>query len=242
MNNNIVEDEDLIYNTSKRVPICICVNASAMENEKAHISNVLSEVKKGIDGLYSKIEESDMIRDCAEVSIISFDNTATVIQDYTCYSKYNQENVLTIKDTNNGFSDLGSGINCALDLLQARKQLYNAHGVGYSKPWLIVITDTKPITKENKKSISAAAKKTLTLEKQNKITTITINVSGETINVDGVKKKDKVINLSKSIEPHVTNKSKLTDLFDWLGNSIDTLAFENEIKLDFSGLTDWEDI
>lgn len=245
MNNNFVEDEDLIYNTSKRIPICICVDTSCTDTNKSAVSNILSDVKKGLDELYKIIDDSDMIRDCAEVSIVTFDLSSNVVQDYTCSSKYNQ-NISLVPNATYGKSDLGAGIVKSLDLLQSRKQLYNAHGVGYSQPWLVVITDGKPVTKENKKSIKTAAKKTMSLEKSKKLTTITINVSGEGVNnsavVDGKNAKDNSIKLSKSISPQLINNNKIVNFFNWLGKSIDTLAFENEIKLDFSGLTDWEDI
>ncbi|MFI3252109.1 MAG: hypothetical protein R3Y60_03095 [bacterium] len=245
MNNNIVDDEDLMYNTAKRVPICICVNSSATETEKNHVSEVLNEVKKGVDSLYAKIEESDNLRDCAEISVVSFGNTPDVAQDYTCLSNYNQGLNFVVKDTTSS-GDLGVGINCALDLLQNRKQIYNAHGVGYYQPWLIVINDGKQTLKEHKKSVTLAAKKTLSLEKSKKITIITINISSLVSSNDGAdggkKSKDKSIKLSKTIEPQVINKNKIAHFFEWLGHSIDTVAFENEIKLDFSGLTDWEDI
>ncbi len=247
MNNNLVEDENLIYNTSKRVPICVCVNTSAFDMEKNHINDVLNEVKKGLEQLYKIIEESDMIRESAEVSVISFDNQPIVLQDYRCDGNFipGSDLPLKIQDANDGRSDLGKGVMCALDLLQNRKQLYNVHGVGYYQPWLIVISDGKPTIKEYAKSMKVAAKNTLKLEKTKKLTVITINISGEA-SADssdcGKKSKDKSINLSKNIEPQLINKNKIAHFFDWLGQSIDTVAFENEIKLDFSGLTDWEDI
>ena len=39
---------------------------------------------------------------------------------------------------------MGSAIHKALDMIQARKAPYRAHGVTYYRPWVFMITDGEP--------------------------------------------------------------------------------------------------
>ncbi len=248
--NNIVEDEYLMYNTSPRIPVCVCIDTSATIAETPVMEQVLGQVEKGINSLYAKVMADDMVCNCAEVAVVAYGDNVSVVQDYTCTSKYNNEIKIPVTNTVTGAGDIGSGINESLELLQRRKQLYNAHGVDYYRPWLIVITDGKPVRKEFKKSVALAKKKTLLLEKTQKITLITIylNTSEGTEFADLTlaeitkKSKDKKVMFSKTIDSQIIGISKISRFFDWLSDSVSKLSFENDIKLDFSGLTDWEDI
>ncbi len=248
--NNIVEDEYLMYNTSPRIPISVCVDTSATANEGKVVENILAQIEKGINNLYKKVIDNDMIRDCAEIAVVSYSDNVSVVQDYTCTSKYAKKINIPVNHTLSGSGDVGNGVIQALDLLENRKRLYKSHGVDYYRPWLIIISDGKPASKESKKNVAVARKRTTTLEKQNKLTILTIYInSNESTDVtnDVLAEITKQLNdknnmLSKNIDPQIIGVNKIAHFFDWLCNSISKLAFENEIKLDFSGLTDWEDI
>ncbi len=248
--NNILEDEYLMYNTSSRVPICFCVDTSATAADSPAWQNALSQIEKGINSLYTKVREDDMICNCVEVAAVGYNDSSQKIQDYTCTSKYADKVSIPLSSTMTGSGDVGLGILQSLDLLQNRKQLYNAHGVDYYKPWLILIADGKPIRKEFKKNVALARKKTLGLEKTQKLTVVTIyiniNESNDVSNtaLAEMKKqsKNKKVTFSKVVDPQILGVNKIPTFFDWLGNSVSKFAFENEFKLDFSGLTDWEDI
>lgn len=248
--NNIVDDEYLMYNTSPRVPVCVCIDTSATIAESPVVSNILSQVEKGVNAFYTKMMEDDMVCNCAEVAVVSYGDTVSVVQDYMCTSKFQQEIKIPVTNTMTGSGDMGSGVLESLELLQSRKQAYNAHGVDYYRPWLVVITDGKPNRKELKKNLVLAQKKLLGLEKSQKITVITLYINGNEgtelsdITLAEITKKsnDKKIQLSKVVSPQIIGTSKIGRFFDWLADSVRKFAFENDIKLDFSGLTDWEDI
>lgn len=248
--NNIIEDEYLMYNTSSRVPVCICIDSSATVAETPIMENILAQVEKGIKSFYAKVMADDMVCNCVEVAVVSYGDTVTTVQDYTCTSKYSNEVKIPVNSTVTGAGDIGTGITKALDLLELRKSAYNAHGVDYYRPWLIVITDGKEVRKEFKKSVALAKKKTLGLEKEKKLTLVTVYLNGNegtdaadrTLAEITKKSKDKKVLFSKNIEPQILGISKISRLFDWLTDNVSKLAFENEIKLDFSSLTDWEDI
>lgn len=74
-----------------------------------------------------------------EVAIVSFDSSVSLVQDFVTVDKFQPP---TLKA--NGQTFMGTAINKALDMVQARKETYKAHGVLYYRPWVFMITDGEP--------------------------------------------------------------------------------------------------
>ncbi|MFI3328916.1 MAG: hypothetical protein R3Y05_00365 [bacterium] len=231
-------NEDLIYNTSSRLPMCFCIDTTL---EKS----VLTQIELGLISMHNYIGKKDGLRESSEVAIVTFDNLSAVLHDYMSYEQFKGIELNNSK-LGSDFGDVSSGITNSIDLLQKRKKLYNVHGVDYYKPWLVIITDGKPIPKICKKKTAAARKKLLALEKSNKLTIVTIYINDDSLNCNltdiNLKMKEKIVKFSKKVEPQVIRKNKIINFFTWFTKSIETTAFTDEIKLDFTGLTDWEDI
>ncbi len=231
-------NEDLIYNTASRIPICFCVDTTLEKN-------VLIEIEKSMMSMHSYMKDRDAVREGTEVAVVSFDNLSKVVFDYKCYDQFDGIE-LNNNHLGSDFGDVASGIINSIDLLSTRKKLYNAHGVEYYKPWLVIITDGKPIPKICRKKTLAARKKLLALEKAKKVTIINIYLNDDSIssNLTDItnKMKEKTGKLSKAFEPQIIRQNKIDNFFKWFAKAIELTAVSDEIKLDFTGLTDWEDI
>lgn len=255
MNNNLAEDQELIYNTSKRIPVCICVDvgakASAEQGSRfgeANVSEILSQVEEGIRVMYRVMKKSDMVRESAEVAVVGFSKDVTLFQGFTGTSTFSKVEI-PVQTQIDESTNIGAGVLCGLDMFQKRKQIYGSHGVDYHTPWLVLVTSEKDMNKDLKQNVEVAKKQTLLLEKQNKLTMITVYIdSNDKVEIDpknvklGKKQKSFHVELSKNNQFQIVTKNKIVDFFEWLGKSINTKAFDNEIRLDFSGLIDWEDI
>ncbi len=245
-----IDDEDLIYNTSSRIPISLCIDTSTTQADASSVAKVVGKIQQGILELYKQINDSEEVKDSTELNIVTFNNKVDVVQDYTIASKFDESKLkLTTSNVEAGSTDLGSGILKSLELLNIRKQLYNNHGVEYYQPWLIVLTSGKSSGKEFKKNMALARKSTLKLEKEKRLIVLTIyindgkgDLSQKNLEQLAKNSKKRESKISNNIQTQIISSAKIGQFFEWLSKSIRTLSFDNDIKIDFSGLTDWEDI
>jgi uncharacterized protein YegL len=88
--------------------------------------------------------KNDLIKDPlasrrVEVAVVTFDNIINVAQDFITADKF-EPPLLTAQ----GQTFMGTAINSALDMIQARKAHYRANGIAYYRPWIFMITDGEP--------------------------------------------------------------------------------------------------
>jgi Uncharacterized protein encoded in toxicity protection region of plasmid R478, contains von Willebrand factor (vWF) domain len=86
-----------------------------------------------------------------EVAIVTFDSTVRVEQDFVTADQF-QPPTLTAQ----GLTHTGSAIHKALDMIQARKAQYRAHGIAFYRPWVFMITDGEPQGEEDRVVAQAA--------------------------------------------------------------------------------------
>jgi uncharacterized protein YegL len=74
-----------------------------------------------------------------EVAVVTFDNDVKIAQDFVTADQFEPPTL-----TAQGQTYMGSAIQKALDLIQARKATYRQNGVAYYRPWVFMITDGEP--------------------------------------------------------------------------------------------------
>ncbi len=244
-NNMYFGDDDLILNTSSRVPVCLCIDTSGSMNQKdeTNVSRI-NRVKAGIKRLYQDMEENDMTRYSAEIAIVGFSTTPYVVQDFKTIDMLETRDV-KLETHNKG--DLGKGVLKALELLQKRKEMYKQNGIDYYQPWLIIMTDGRPTGDENvMQDLKRAQEQVLQLEKDKKLTVITIFIGRMEENVDLSKidsKADEYLSGFSRKEPiQLSSGKKFSQFFEWLGKSVSVATGNANFELDFAGLTDWDEI
>ena len=157
-----VRKEDLFENPAQRVPICLCLDTSGSMNiieggtyhatgetiyRDGHTFSVatggktrLMELQKGIELFYESVSSDVNARDSAELSIVTFDDTAKCLTEFSNINPHMEVPQLTTGDN----TCLGEGVLLALDNLEARKKEYQNAGVDYYQPWLVLMTDGAP--------------------------------------------------------------------------------------------------
>lgn len=128
-------EDDLITNTSSRLPVCLCLDISgSMQKDDA-----ISALNEGVSAFYDAIRADEQARNSCEIAIVTFNSEVTVAEEFSTVDK--KEKVCFKAE---GGTALAHAVNKALDLLEERKNSYKANGVDYYQPWLVIITDGKP--------------------------------------------------------------------------------------------------
>jgi uncharacterized protein YegL len=133
-----------------------------------------------------------------------------------------------------GSTNLGAGVNLALDLLARRKDEYKRAGIDYFQPWLVLMTDGQPTTNEH----IAAASRTCTMEQQGKLVVfpVAIGLAADLPTLGMFSNKQQALRL-KGLS--------FRDFFQWLSKSVSRVSQSRpgeRIQLDVAGIKGWAEI
>lgn len=127
--------KDLLENTSDRVIICICVDASMSMIQKGRKKNVDAGIKKFIQFC----KEDTYAKDSVELCIITFGgDKAEIVQPFANVKSASFDGIHP-----NGNTPLGSAVLQAVNMIKERKEIINEYGRSAYKPWLIIMSDGK---------------------------------------------------------------------------------------------------
>lgn len=232
-------DQDLIDNSATRLPICLCIdvsdtmsyilpNTGFVESGETGIDEEgnpivyghggITRIQKLIEGLNKFKDEliADVVaRTSAEICIVSFSNSAECLTEFCSADKFEVPEIST-----GGMTDMGSGVNLALDKLEERKNLYKELGIDYYQPMLVLFSDGA--ANGDKSVFYEASRRACDMVNNRKLTCLPI-----AIGVDDDSNSEEVssaINCLKSFSPKNSPKSlnaiKFTDFFEWLSKSV----------------------
>ena len=256
MAKDIIRIQDLLDNPDTHVPVCLCLDTSGsmmttvggtLTGRKKFIDGTeydvvtggitrLETLQKGIQLFYDAIYEDESARYAAEISIVTFDDEARVLTDFSRV-EYNDVRepvpVLMTKDR----TALGAGVNCALDRLEQRKQEYKDKGVDYYQPWLVIMTDGE--NNGSAQELDRARRRIHDLVKDNKLSVYPFIIGTD----EGI---GTLASLSPKQKPMKIEVTQMKGLFRWLGKSIanvssGSLGTFKPITLDEFEVTGWDE-
>lgn len=231
MNNfDLVRKQDLINNPTARVPICLCLDTSASMGAIIDPENTrptgetywkdgqqwdvveggtsrIQKLKEGVESFYDAIKQDPVAKYSAEISIVTFDDSADCILDFA-----NIERQTEIPELNpDGETAMGEGVNLALDLLEKRKKEYQDAGVDYYQPWLVLMSDGYP--NGDKTEFNRAKQRIKKLVEERKLTVFPIGISD-----------DADLNTLNELSPKRKalrfKNFRFNDFFEWLSKSV----------------------
>jgi uncharacterized protein YegL len=218
-NQYVGEDDELVSNSSARIPVCLCVDVSgSMDGEP------IEELQNGIQAFYDAVKGNDQAKNACEICIVAFSNGASVIEDYSSVDKKE-----SIHLSAEGGTDMGEGVELALKKLDERKQEYKKNGVEYYQPWLVLMSDGDPTD-----DVAQAQAKTKQMQMSKKLSVFAIGI-GDCCNLE-------------TLSGFTTRKAlklkgyKFEEFFEWLGKSVATVSQSqvgDTVKLDTAGIDDW---
>lgn len=221
-----IRTEDLLLNPTNRVPIALCLDASGSMS-----GHPMQELNEGVRLFFEALQADPIARASAEIAIISFSDQAQTVLDFQGLNGVTAppEMVCT-----GGSTNLGGGVNLALDLLETRKKEYQKAGVDYFQPWLVLMTDGQPTTTEHNQAGPRACK----LESEGKLTIFPIGIGSGADNTT-------LAMFSKKKSPLKLNGMNFRQFFEWLSKSVVRVSQSRpgeKVTLDLEGIKGWAEL
>lgn len=191
--------------STPRLPVCICLDFSgSMKGEK------FEKMKNGLDIFCNAILDDPKAKRSAEISVITFNDS------YNVYRKFSRlDKPIVLKGTPGTGTRISPAVNCALDMLDRRKEEYRRLGMEYYQPWLVFISDGLP--GDNCEEVK---NRVLELEANKKLIVLSLPI------LSTKDKKDKNVKTMEFMDGFSANKSlpldseKIKEFFIWLSRSI----------------------
>ncbi len=203
-----LEQKDLINNPAPRLPLCLCVDTSYTMLLNSRIKQVNDGIRKFIKDIHDDFYAVDMV----ELCIISFGGHQAHIQQ-----EFSTVNSIQYSDLKaDGQTPIGSAVMLALDTIEKRKALYDAHGITAYKPWIIIISDGAATD-----DFSQASKRLLALQRSNKIKVTCVGIGDENNDLANFEMNKKVSQLKDF---------QLGRVFSWLSKSMSLTSEQSHVE------------
>jgi uncharacterized protein YegL len=99
----------------------------------------IERVNDGLEMLRTDLCDNEKARNAVELTVVKFNSTVETLMTFSRPDAFTPP-----KLTAGGSTCLGGAIQCGLDLIEQRREMYRQAGVMYYAPWLWAITDGKP--------------------------------------------------------------------------------------------------
>ena len=136
MANNFRVDEAVEFAENPE-PRCPCV--LLLDTSKSMRGEAIQALNNGLSAFHDDLVKDPLAARRVEVAIVTFGGEVKVVHDFLPVDAFTPP---TLKA--GGLTPMGTGILTSLEILEARKAVYKAHGVPYYRPWIFMITDGKP--------------------------------------------------------------------------------------------------
>ena len=218
--NMVLDHNDMVENPTPRVPISLVLDVSgSMEGAP------LEELNEGVASFFRSLQEDEVARYAAEVSVITFGDQVTQVVPFGPLDTVTPP-ILTAR----GKTRLGEAVSLALVSLERRKELYQALGVDYYQPWMVLMTDGKPTD-----DVERAAQGTCALVEKGKLTLFPVAV-GEKASLDTLAL------FSPAWTPLRLQDLRFREFFRWLSASVARVSQSipgEKVELDLAGIRGW---
>jgi uncharacterized protein YegL len=185
-------------NPEPRCPVVLLLDTSgSMSGDR------IAQLNAGVSIFKEEIQQDTTASLRVEVAIITFDESAHLIQDFVTIDEFNPPS-LTAKAT----TAMGQAIQMALGKVESRKAQYRSNGIQYYQPWIFLITDGEPTD-----SWQSAAQQVRQAAADRKLSFFAVGVQGANLAI-----------LSQIAPPNtppvMLQGIKFTELFRWLSESM----------------------
>jgi len=198
-----LENVDLVVNPEPRCPCVLLLDTSgSMSGER------INKLNEGLRVFKENLSQDDVASKRVEIAVVTFESGVHVVQDFVTADNFVPPTLMT-----GGSTSMGAGINQALDMVHARKLVYNATRVAYYRPWVFMITDGGPTD-----SVDEAARRVRSDEDSKRVSFFAVGVEGADMD------KLKTIVTRAPLKLHGLN---FAEMFLWLSSSMQQVSHSN---------------
>ena len=119
---------------------CLCV--LVLDTSYSMNGDPIGELNKGLVGFGDFLKSKNSTRFSVEVSIITFNSTVECVQEPALVDNMKATEKFPLKAT--GSTKLVDGVRAAIKKVEDRKQWYRSNGIGFFRPWIVLMTDGYP--------------------------------------------------------------------------------------------------
>lgn len=193
---------EIYDNPEPRFPMLLLLDTSGSMS-----GSPIAQLNAGVDVFKQEVERDELASLRAEVAIITFNNSAQLVQDFVSIDQFFPQQF-----TASGSTAMGQAIEIALNTVESRKAYYKSNGLGYFQPWIVLITDGEPTD-----SWQNAAQRVKQACAKQKLSFFAIGVQGANMNILG----------QIDSEPRKLEGLKFVELFRWLAASASAVSSSN---------------
>lgn len=222
-NSSFLGDDDLVFNTSSRIPVCLCLDVSGSMYDCIH------DLENGVEQFYNSVRESDTAKMSCEIAVVTFATEVVVKEDFSTVDRKSR-----VSFTANGGTNMTEGVEKALQLLENRKAEYKSAGVDYYQPWIVIMSDGGP---NDRNSLAAVQERMRRMEEDRKLVIFSIGI-GKSADME-------VLNNFSRRGAKLLKGFKFEEFFEWLGKSVSIVSQSkvgDKVKLDTSTMDEWAEI
>jgi uncharacterized protein YegL len=220
----IAPDDEPTYanlksNPNQRTP-CVLVVDSSGSMSMPTPSNLtrIEELNRGLKAFEEALKSSDVASTRVQVAIVCVGGAAPeadLMMDFTDAHDFEAFDFIA-----GGFTPLGRGLELALNLVEQQKTAYKSHGVNYTRPWILVISDGEPT--DNSGKLVRGTQAWRTIASQCREAELARHCTIYPICVGGA---DSATLQEISTTPiRLVDQTKFLELFVWLSNSMEAIS------------------
>lgn len=188
-------------------PRCPCI--LLLDTSGSMTGAPIKALNDGLAAFRDELMQDSLARRRVEIAVVAFGGEVNVLQEFVTADNFTPPTLQAL-----GLTPMGTGIQKALDLLEARKAIYKANGVAYYRPWVFMITDGAP-EGEPEGTVELAAQRIKQDESAKKVAFFAVGVEGA----------DMATLTAISSRPPLKLKGlHFVELFVWLSRSTQQVA------------------
>lgn len=210
---SVLEDASIDYKEEPKCPFVLLLDTSGSMMEAVGGKRKIDALNEGIKVLKESLDDQTKKR--LEIAVVTFGGIVTK-GEFLSSNKFEPINYEA-----GGSTPMGEAILSAIDMVEARKQIYKENKIGdYFRPWIWIVTDGYPTDMEvGDEKWNEVVKKVHDGEVDNHFSFWAVGVSEADMG--------KLKMISSNRVPVKLKELKFKEMFEWLGNTINSISRSN---------------